>query len=66
MMLGWATNKLFSDEIIEKPQVSISEFVPSQAITHLRKLRSNPPNPIIRERSELYVSLFLCNYVLCK
>ena len=30
-MLEWATNKLLDDKTTGKPQVSILEFVPSQA-----------------------------------
>ena len=42
MMLGWATNKLFSDETTEKPQVSIPEFVPSQDSYPFEKVKIKP------------------------
>ena len=57
---------LFSDEITEKPQVSIPEFVPTQASYAFEKVNIKPSNPILRKRSEPYVSLFLFNYVLSK
>ena len=42
MMLGWATNKLFTDETTKKPQVSIPEFVPSQASYPFEKVKIKP------------------------
>ena len=42
MMLGWATNKLFSDETTKKPQVSIPEFVPFQDSYPFEKVKMKP------------------------
>ena len=64
-MLEWATNKLLSDKTTEKPQVSILEFVPSQAgyqFDHVNIKSSKSHHK--KKKSELDVSLHFL-VILC-